>query len=202
MTFELIVAHDLNGLIGLDDGRLPWNIKEDLAWFREKTTGKTVVMGRKTAQSIGTIRGGKLLPNRQNLVITRDKDATEAQLKSDGITIADDFGSCVIGAFTDIISMTGDNHTVAFIGGAELYEKAAQSVQFDTIYRTRVLLDVLPPDQGVRLSPTLIKLLDQYEVSETRHLQTECGTSIILETLKLPQVVNNAPNDSAVENRI
>lgn len=63
---EMIVAHDLNHVIGKDNG-LVWHISEDLKYFKKMTTGKKVVMGRKTYESIG-----RLLPNRENIIVTRD----------------------------------------------------------------------------------------------------------------------------------
>ena len=57
--FSIIVAFDKNFCIG-KDGKMPWHIKEDLQWFKEKTHNHTVVMGKKTFLSIG-----RILPNRK-----------------------------------------------------------------------------------------------------------------------------------------
>lgn len=62
---SLIFAQDLNGAIG-KDGKLPWNVPEDLNLFKMLTVGKAVVMGRRTWESIGS----KPLPNRRNYVIS------------------------------------------------------------------------------------------------------------------------------------
>ena len=64
----IIVAIDAQRGIGIDN-RLPWHLKEDLAHFKRTTTGHPIVMGRKTFDSIG-----KPLPNRRNIVITRNPD--------------------------------------------------------------------------------------------------------------------------------
>jgi dihydrofolate reductase len=61
----LIAALDRNKAIGFDN-RLPWHLPDDLAHFKALTTGKTLLMGRKTAESLG-----RALPNRRNLVLTR-----------------------------------------------------------------------------------------------------------------------------------
>ncbi len=63
---SLIVAMDENGLIGASNG-LPWRLPNDLKHFKRTTLGKPVLMGRKTWDSIG-----KPLPERQNLVMSRD----------------------------------------------------------------------------------------------------------------------------------
>ena len=60
-----VVAVSENGVIG-KDGKLPWHFPVDLKFFKNLTTGHTVLMGRKTFDSIG-----KALPNRKNIVISR-----------------------------------------------------------------------------------------------------------------------------------
>lgn len=65
---SLIVAYDRNRLIG-KEGKMPWFIDGELRRFRELTTGNVVIMGRKTIEAIG-----KPLPDRVNIVISRDKN--------------------------------------------------------------------------------------------------------------------------------
>ena len=67
---NLIVAVDKNWAIGKDN-KLLVSIPQDMKFFRETTTGKVVVMGRKTLE---TFPGGQPLKNRVNIVITRDKN--------------------------------------------------------------------------------------------------------------------------------
>ena len=64
----MVAAYAENGVIGLD-GDIPWSIPEDLKHFRAVTRGNTVVMGRRTFESIG-----HPLPFRTNVVVTRDQD--------------------------------------------------------------------------------------------------------------------------------
>ena len=72
----IIAAVAENGIIG-KNGEIPWHIPEDLEHFREKTTGHTVVMGRKTFESLPD--SFTPLPNRQNIVLTRsDFEPTES----------------------------------------------------------------------------------------------------------------------------
>ena len=66
MKISLIAAFSEEGVIG-KDGKIPWTLKEDLKHFRNKTEGCSVVMGRKTYESIG-----RPLPNRLNIVMTKN----------------------------------------------------------------------------------------------------------------------------------
>ena len=76
-TISLIVAVAQNGIIGTG-GTMPWHITEDFRHFKAVTTGHSVVMGRKTYDSIG-----RPLPNRRNIVITRN-----TQLRIEGCEMA------------------------------------------------------------------------------------------------------------------
>ena len=99
VELALIAALDRNGAIGRDNG-LPWRLPDDLKRFKALTLGKPVLMGRRTAQSLG-----RALPGRRNLVLTRSGAvpfegmqavATVAQ----AVAIAADDGAsqlCVIG---------------------------------------------------------------------------------------------------------
>ena len=70
MRLSIVVAVDDNHLIGKGNG-LPWHLPADLAFFKKITTGNSILMGRKTYDSIG-----KTLPNRRNIVITRNTDVS------------------------------------------------------------------------------------------------------------------------------
>ena len=69
MSITLILARAENGVIGKDGG-IPWHISDDLKRFKALTLGGTVVMGRKTWDSLPK----KPLPGRRNIVVTRDTD--------------------------------------------------------------------------------------------------------------------------------
>lgn len=74
MWINGIVAVSENGAIGADFG-LPWSLPNDLKHFKKKTKGHTVIMGRKTFESIG-----RPLPNRHNIVITKGQHFPEVQV--------------------------------------------------------------------------------------------------------------------------
>ena len=79
----LIAAHDKNQLIG-GENKLLWHLPKDLMRFKKLTSGHPIIMGRKTFESIG-----KALPNRTNIVITRNKKWNYPDvLVSSGITEA------------------------------------------------------------------------------------------------------------------
>jgi len=100
---NIIVATSKNNKIGINNV-LPWNIPEDLKYFKEKTKGHTIVMGRKTYESIG-----RPLPNRENIVLTRDKS-----FKADGVK--------VIYSFEEALIMCSTLHESYIIGGGEIFE--------------------------------------------------------------------------------
>lgn len=74
---SFIVAMDRNNVIGRgQDNKMPWHLPNDLRHFKEKTTGHTVVMGRKTFQSLG-----RVLPNRKHIVLTRSSSALPEEVE-------------------------------------------------------------------------------------------------------------------------
>lgn len=111
-----IVARASNGVIGSEND-LPWYLPADLKRFKELTTGTTVVMGRKTYDSI-VARLGHALPNRHSVVLTRQD-----------ISLPD---ADVIHT-TDDIKDLGD---VFIIGGAQVYKETFNMV--DMLYVTDV----------------------------------------------------------------
>ena len=116
MTLEIIVAIDRNNGIGYQN-RLPWHIPEDMRHFRELTTGHTVLMGRKTWDSLPA--KFRPLPNRKNIVLTNQKDF-----------VAD--GATVINSISDIPA----DKRVFVIGGATLYAQLIEVA--DVLHVTRV----------------------------------------------------------------
>lgn len=95
---SLLAALDRNYAIGKGNA-LPWHLPDDLKRFKALTLGKTVLMGRKTAESLG-----RALPNRRNLVLTRSGQVPHAGMQAVGtleqaVVLAAEAGSelCVIG---------------------------------------------------------------------------------------------------------
>lgn len=127
MEKNIIVAIAENNAIGKDNALL-WHISEDLRYFKKVTTGGTVVMGRKTFQSIG-----KALPGRDNIVVTRGDGAGLPE----GVSVANSLAE----AFSIAESY---GHPCFVIGGGEIYRQAMEHV--DRIYMTRVGIAVEDAD--------------------------------------------------------
>jgi len=123
ILITLVVAVAENGVIG-QDGKLPWHISADLKYFKRITVGKTVIMGRKTYDSIG-----KPLPRRSNIVVTRNVD-----WKAEGVAVVQDLASAFALAYEEA-HRTGVDE-IAVIGGAEIYRQALAKA--DRIYLTEV----------------------------------------------------------------
>lgn len=119
----LVVAAAENGVIGRDN-QLLWRLRTDLRRFRELTTGKPMIMGRKTYQSIG-----KPLPGRETIVLTRDEG-----FSAPGIHVAHSWDEAVAQGERLAAAMGAD--AVAVVGGAEIYRIALPQVQ--KIYLTEV----------------------------------------------------------------
>ena len=114
---SLITATDSNRLIGKNNA-LPWHLPADLAFFKQTTMGKPIIMGRKTFTSIG-----KALPGRKNIVVTRNSNF-EAP-------------NCELSVSIDhAIALVEESVEVMLIGGASLYEQAIERA--DIIYLTLI----------------------------------------------------------------
>ena len=122
MILSHIVAASDNNVIG-SDNKLPWNIPEDMKFFREKTKGHAVIMGRKTYESMG-----KPLPNRLNVVITRQSD-----FHAPGAVIVPSIDAAVEYCQAKIPEY---GEEIFIIGGGEIYKQSMALV--DIVYLTRI----------------------------------------------------------------
>lgn len=138
-----VVAVANNRVIGKDN-RLPWHFSADLKFFKQLTMGHTVIMGRKTFESIG-----KPLPGRSNFVLSR-------QPRRDGNV--DLFGS-IEEALKAV--RTPD---CFIIGGAEVFQKTLNVI--DGIYMTRIYADY----EGDTFYP---ELPGRFKIAETTRLQEQ-----------------------------
>ena len=103
---SLIAAVARNRAIGKDN-QLLWHLPEDMRHFRETTRGKPVIMGRKTWESLMT----RPLPNRRNIVITRQADYEAV-------------GAEVVGDLQAAFALCTDVPEIVVMGGAQIYAEA------------------------------------------------------------------------------
>lgn len=117
MVLSIIVAAAENHVIGRDNG-LVWRLSGDLKHFKALTTGHTILMGRRTFESIG-----KALPNRRNIVISRNPE-----YKAEGCE--------VVHSVEEALILTKDEDEVFVTGGGTIYKKLWERA--DRLYLTVV----------------------------------------------------------------
>jgi dihydrofolate reductase len=116
---SFIVAAAENNVIGKDN-QLPWHLPSDMKYFKNQTWGMTVIMGRKSLESLG-----KPLQGRKNIVVTRNKD-----WRQEGTEVAHSINDAI-----DLAKETGVNE-IFIIGGAEIFKEAMPVA--NRIYLTRI----------------------------------------------------------------
>jgi len=121
MKISMIVAMAHNRVIGLDN-QMPWHLPADLQHFKKVTTGKPVIMGRKTFESIG-----RPLPGRRNIIITRNSEYTAQGIEV--VTTPD--------AALELVTTAEE---VMIIGGGNIYEQFLPKAE--RLYLTFIDLDV------------------------------------------------------------
>ncbi len=137
----IIVAKAEDNGIGCSGG-LPWHMPEELKYFKKRTLNKPVIMGRKTFLSLGNGIIGKPLKNRENIVLTTDKN-----FKQDGIVVKHNLPDAIKHALG-----TAENDGVdeiMIIGGAQIFEQAKEFA--DVIYKTQIKHDTFE-DTNAKLS--------------------------------------------------
>lgn len=141
-----IVAVSENGGIGKDN-ELLFRISADLKRFKELTSGHTVIMGRKTLQSLP---GGRGLPNRRNIVITHDPDFTAERAE-------------IVHSIDEALALADKDAFV--IGGASIY--AAMLPYCDKVYLTKVYAEAE--------ADAYFPALDGWQVAEQSEIMEENG---------------------------
>lgn len=124
MIISAILAISDNHVIGKENG-LPWHLPADLKHFKRTTLGKSVIMGRKTWDSLH----GKPLPKRKNIVVSRQPQPSTA-------------GEIWVSALEEAVRLCEGEDEIFIVGGAQLYSLALDKQLIDRIYLTRVHADV------------------------------------------------------------
>ena len=118
---EIVAAITKNFIIG-QDGDMPWHLPADLAHFKSLTSGHAIAMGRRTWESVG-----RPLPNRHNIVITRQE-----QFLADGAT--------VVGSIEEAIQEAAGQR-LFIIGGGEMYTLVMQEATHLHLTRIHATLE-------------------------------------------------------------
>lgn len=146
MTLAHIVAVSKNDVIGVKND-LPWDIPEDMAFFKSKTKGKMLIMGRKTFESVG-----HPLPHRLNVIITRDPNYKHPAPNVE-----------VVQSMTEAIEYCkhrvdeyGDE--IFIIGGGEIFKDTVEIV--DKVYLTRIHKDFDGDVFYPKLDPAKFELVE------------------------------------------
>ena len=142
MKITLVAAIASNNVIGKENS-LPWNIPEDLKRFKQMTSGHTILMGRKTFDSIG-----RPLPNRQNIVMTKNEN-----FEQEGIKVINDFDEAL-----ELIKES--NEDVFVIGGSKIYEL------FEPVANSLAITRILKDFEGDAFFPDINWDLWQIEKEE------------------------------------
>ncbi|WP_417618083.1 type 3 dihydrofolate reductase [Oceanisphaera sp.] len=117
MLVSMIVAMTRNGVIGKDND-MPWHLPGDLAYFKQTTLGKPVVMGRNTFNSIG-----KPLPGRRNIIVSRSLSEAPS-------------GTEVVASPAAALTLLQDEAEIMVMGGGQLYQAFLPLSQ--RLYLTRI----------------------------------------------------------------
>jgi dihydrofolate reductase len=131
---ELIVARATNGAIGFQGG-MPWHIPSDLGYFKEKTMGRVMIMGRKTFVSMG-----RVLPGRTSIVVTRllgeDWNTLTASVpnpKSERVLCAQSLEGAL-----ELAWNTNPSLKPVIVGGGEIYRLALEKNFVDKMWITQI----------------------------------------------------------------
>lgn len=152
-----IVATSSNGIIG-DDNKLPWHFSEDLKNFKKLTTGQTVIMGRKTYESIG-----RPLPNRKNFVLSRSE-----QNPSDEVTYFQSIEDAV---------QAIETADAFIIGGEDLFRQTFGLI--DGIYLSRIERNY----DGDAIYPDIPEIFQLREESTLRQSDPKIQLRLLLKNI-------------------
>ncbi len=142
MIISIIVAAARNGVIGKNN-QLIWHLPADLKRFKSITTGHTIILGRKTFESIG-----KPLPNRQTIIISRNLDYFVEGCKT-------------ASSLVDAIKLAENQEEIFICGGGEIYKQAIEIA--DRIYFTRVEADFEGDTVFPEIDNRIWKIMEEIE---------------------------------------
>ncbi|UOF01018.1 dihydrofolate reductase [Bdellovibrio reynosensis] len=158
MILTHVVACSENRVIGTQGG-LPWNIPEDMKFFKETTKGHIMIMGRKTFDSFN----GRALPNRYHIVITRDPSKHSfPSTESSPVVFVSSIEEAIEHA-KPLTAKWGDE--VFIIGGGEIYKQAMPVT--DKVYLTLIHREFPGDTYYPEIDESKFKLTEQRRVEAT-----------------------------------
>jgi dihydrofolate reductase len=150
MTITLIAAVAENNALGKDN-QMIWHLPDDFKRFKQLTTGHTIIMGRKTLESMG-----RALPNRTNIIITRQKDYSYK-------------GAVVVNSLKQALQIAPQDEEVFIIGGGEIFKDSmdiADKIELTYIYGISPEADAFFPE----IDNTKWELADEvYHPKDEKH---------------------------------
>ena len=150
MILSCVIAFGKNRGLGFGN-KLPWHLPDDLKHFKEITRGHTVIMGRKTFDSMG-----RLLPERKNIIITRDRSYQVP-------------GATLVHSIEEAIEKVKDEKEVFVIGGGEIVKLALPYL--DRMYLTHVEAEVPADSFFPEFDPEEWKVVsEKFHPKDEKHL--------------------------------
>ena len=141
---SIIVAKSQNNVIGKDN-KLLWYISDDLKRFKKLTTGHTIIMGRKTFESLG-----KVLPNRLHIVLTKDENY---KIENENVKIVNDI--------TQLEKYINDENENFVIGGAQIYTSLISKCE--KLYITQINKDFIGDSYFPKIDENEWKMVEKTE---------------------------------------
>lgn len=146
----IIAAASENNALGINND-LPWHLPDDFKRFKSLTTGHKIIMGRKTLESFP-----KALPNREHIVISRDKNYTPK------------FECTLVNSLEEAIALTINDELSFIIGGGQIYR---QSMEFAThIELTRVHATIEADTFFPEIDESWDLIKEEYHPKDDKHL--------------------------------
>lgn len=145
MSLKLIVCKSSNNVIGINNS-MPWNLPEDLNYFREQTKGCAIVMGKNTWMSLPK----RPLPDRTNVIVSnRQSRGFLSDDEYDNMSIIHAYGIETPEDFTKKIASLEEKYKdVWIIGGASIYNLALDCLEFDEVHVTNILREITPENES------------------------------------------------------
>lgn len=158
---KLIVATSKNGVIGRD-GTMPWHLPDDLKYFKEKTNGSIIIMGRKTFGSLG-----RVLHNREHWILTREEESRINKDNNPNVKVFHD-------SFSVVSALMRDTRNGYVIGGGAIYKMFLPFVS--TCYVTEIETEITDGDTFFTLPNYFKEIRRVYHPIDEKH---EFGFSFV-----------------------